>query len=134
MRPFDCVRCFGFVDPSYFKWTQWIFLQLFHSYYDPTHAWTDREGREVAGRARPITELRDRLRSGSWTLDDSGKPVPGAAGRKAQPDEIEEAVTRARLAFLSEQPVNWCPELGTVLASEEVTSEGRSERGDFPVY
>src|SRR6185503_14133366 len=49
-------------------------------------------------------------------------------------DEIEEALTRARLAFLSEQPVNWCPELGTVLASEEVTSEGRSERGDFPVF
>jgi leucyl-tRNA synthetase len=130
----DPTRRFSTTDPSYFKWTQWIFSLLFNSYYDPTHAWTDAQGRKVAGRARPVAELRERLRSGSWTLDDSGKPVAGTGGRKAEPDEIEGALTRARLAFLAEQPVNWCPGLGTVLASEEVTSDGRSERGDFPVY
>ncbi|HSR98999.1 MAG TPA: class I tRNA ligase family protein [Kofleriaceae bacterium] len=130
----DPTRRFSTTDPSYFKWTQWIFLLLFKSYYDPTHAWTDSQGREVSGRARPIEELRERLKSGAWTLDETGKPVPGGAGRTAAADEIEDALTHARLAFLSEQPVNWCPGLGTVLASEEVTSEGKSERGDFPVY
>jgi leucyl-tRNA synthetase len=130
----DPTRRFSTTDPSYIKWTQWIFLQLFHSYYDPTHAWTDRYGRQVAGRARPIQELRARLHGGSWTLDDTGKPVPGTAGHRAAADEIEGALTGARLAYLKDQPVNWCPGLGTVLASEEVTSEGRSERGDFPVY
>src|SRR5262249_20100232 len=130
----DPTRRFNTTDPSYFKWTQWIFLLLFHSYYDPTHRWTDAHGRSVAGRARPIGELRARLRDGSWTLDEAGDPVPGTAGRKAAADEIEPALTRGRLAYLQDQPVNWCPGLGTVLASEEVTSEGRSERGDFPVY
>jgi leucyl-tRNA synthetase len=130
----DPTRRFCTTEPSYYRWTQRLFLLLFDSYYDPTHRWSDARERSVVGRARPIAELRARLRDGSWTLDATGTPVPGTGGRRAEAGDIEPAVTHARLAYLQDQPVNWCPGLGTVLASEEVTSEGRSERGDFPVY
>ncbi|GAA2440086.1 leucine--tRNA ligase [Actinomadura vinacea] len=104
-------------DPAFYRWTQWLFLRIFN-------AWVD----ERTGRARPIEDLVAEFASGA-------RAVPG--GRDwAELDETERrrAVDGHRLAYVSEEPVNWCPGLGTVLANEEVTAEGRSEVGDHPVY
>ncbi|MEZ0388968.1 MAG: leucine--tRNA ligase [Verrucomicrobium sp.] len=93
---YDWDREVNTTDPGYFKWTQWIFLQLYHSYFDL-----------ATNKARPVQELEAQ-----------------GLGR--------EEVDARRLAFVSEAPVNWCPELGTVLANEEVI-DGKSEVGGFPV-
>src|SRR5207237_9768380 len=91
-------------DVQYYRWTQWIFLQIYDSWYD-----------EDAQRARPIAELIPLLES-----DSNGWAELGARGRR-------ELVDSYRLAYLHEAPVNWCPALGTVLANDEIHSEGRSE-------
>ncbi|MFD0205147.1 MULTISPECIES: leucine--tRNA ligase [Saccharothrix] len=104
------------IDPGYYKWTQWIFLQIFNSWYDP-----------AAGRARPIAELEAQFASGERPTPD--KPWDGLSRL-----EREKLLGQYRLVYLSEAPVNWCPGLGTVLANEEVTADGRSERGNFPVF
>jgi leucyl-tRNA synthetase len=99
----DDRRSVATTDVPYYRWTQWIFLQIFNSWYD-----------EHERRARPIAEL----------------PVPaGLSGT-----ERKRYVDDHRLAYIADAPVNWCPALGTVLANEEVTADGRSERGNFPVY
>ena len=88
-------------------------------------AWYDAD----ADRARPIAELVDELRATA--------PAPrptGGRGRSSTPSSGAELVDDHRLAYLAEAPVNWCPGLGTVLANEEVTADGRSERGNFPVF
>ncbi len=103
---YDWEREFATTDESYFKWTQWIFLQLFNSWFD-----------EERRKARPIADL----------------PIPDAI-RETGDRAARAFVDSHRLAYLAEVPVNWCPALGTVLANEEVTNEGRSERGDHPVY
>ena len=109
-------------DVRYYRWTQWIFLQIFNSWFDDEQA-----------RARPITDLVAEL--------DGGTRAPQS---DANPDELpwselDDAVRRAvvdsyRLAYLDEAIVNWCPALGTVLANEEVTPDGRSDRGNHPVF
>lgn len=114
---YDWSREVATCDERYYRWTQWIFNQIYNSWYDPEHRWTDAAGRPVVGAARPIGEL----------------PIPPdvrAQGRAA----IEEYQAEHRLAYLAEVPVNWCPALGTVLSNEEVTNEGRSDRGNHPVY
>src|SRR5690606_18323029 len=114
----DKRRSFATIDPDYYKWTQWIFLQIFNSWYD-----------EDARRARPIAELVEQFASGE-------RPVPGTdrAWNDLSEAERAEVLGEYRLAYASDAPVNWCPGLGTVLANEEVTAEGRSERGNFPVF
>lgn len=114
----DKRRSFATIDPDYYKWTQWIFLQIFNSWYD-----------HDARRARPIAELVAAFESGE-------RPVPGHARAWSELSAAEKAdvLGEFRLAYASDAPVNWCPGLGTVLANEEVTAEGRSERGNFPVF
>ncbi len=117
----DDRRSFATIDPGYVKWTQWIFLQIFDSWYD-----TEADGGR--GRARPIAELVAEYESGERATPD------GRAWAQLEDTERRRIIDGYRLAYVSESPVNWCPGLGTVLANEEVTSEGRSERGNYPVF
>jgi leucyl-tRNA synthetase len=118
----DPRRSVSTTDVAFYRWTQWIFLQVFGSWYDAE-----------ADRARPIAELEAEL------ADGTREPQPGTnpSGRAySELDDVErrKVVDAHRLAYLHEAPVNWCPGLGTVLANEEVTAEGRSDRGNFPVF
>ncbi|WP_026427651.1 leucine--tRNA ligase [Actinomyces slackii] len=121
----DPRRSLATIDLDYVRWTQWIFLQIFNSWFDPTAPRRDGRGR---GAARPVSELRDKLASGEVAVPD-GRPWSGLSAA-----EQAEVIDSFRLAYVSSAPVNWCPGLGTVLANEEVTAEGRSERGNYPVF
>ena len=101
---YDWSRELATTDPGYVRWTQWIFLVLFDTWFDP-----------AAQKGRPIADL----------------PVPEAVSA-AGPDAVAKYRDTHRLAYQSEAPVNWCPALGTVLANEEVIG-GVSERGGHPV-
>ncbi|MBT0994725.1 leucine--tRNA ligase [Cellulomonas sp. DKR-3] len=126
----DPRRTFATIDSEYVRWTQWIFLQIFDAWYDEDAVRPD-GGR---GRARHVAELEAELAAGTRTVP----PVAGVRADVAWADldavERRRVVDSRRLAYVSETPVNWCPGLGTVLANEEVTADGRSERGNFPVF
>jgi leucyl-tRNA synthetase len=113
----DPRRTIATIDPEFYRWTQWIFLQIWGSWYD-----------ESLGRARPIAELVEELENGTRATPD------GREWSALSADEQRAVIDGERLAYTSDAPVNWCPGLGTVLANEEVTADGRSERGNFPVF
>ncbi|MYT36707.1 leucine--tRNA ligase [Streptomyces sp. SID8356] len=113
----DKRRSFATIDSDYYKWTQWIFLQIFNSWYDTE-----------ADRARPIAELVEQFENGTRATPD------GREWSALSTAERADLLGEYRLAYASDAPVNWAPGLGTVLANEEVTADGRSERGNFPVF
>ena len=102
---YDWDREINTTDPAYYRWTQWIFLKLYNSYYD--------EGKQAAA---PIVELIEKRKE--------EYPEENEA-------ELRSFIDKNRLAYIDEVAVNWCPALGTVLANEEVV-DGRSERGSHP--
>ena len=108
----DDRRSVATTDVGFYRWTQWIFLQIFNSFYDAEQR-----------RARPIADLE-------------AEYAAGLRGPWAELSRVEQrtVIDSHRLAYVSEAPVNWCPGLGTVLANEEVTADGRSDRGNFPVF
>jgi leucyl-tRNA synthetase len=109
-------------DIGFYRWTQWIFLQIFEAWYDA-----------AAGRARPITALVAELDAATREPAAGTNPF-GRRWTTLSRAERRQVIDNHRLAYLHEALVNWCPGLGTVLANEEVTAEGRSERGNFPVF
>ncbi|MER6189621.1 leucine--tRNA ligase [Streptomyces cyaneofuscatus] len=113
----DNRRSFATIEAEYYKWTQWIFLQIFNSWYDTE-----------ADRARPIAELVEQFENGTRATPDGREWSALSAAERA------DLLGHYRLAYASDAPVNWSPGLGTVLANEEVTADGRSERGNFPVF
>ncbi|AWB84930.1 leucine--tRNA ligase [Corynebacterium liangguodongii] len=113
----DRRRAVATTDPEFYRWTQWIFLQIYNAWFD-----------EEQQKARPIEDLVRDLITGARTTKD------GRNFRDLTTAEKHAAIDEFRLVYLSDSMVNWCPGLGTVLANEEVTAEGRSERGNYPVF
>ena len=102
-------------DPAFYKWTQWAFLKMFDSWYDPD-----------ADKARPISELVSRIESEGY--EDVTPEMWASASEKRKSDIL----MRYRIAYQGETSVNWCEGLGTVLANDEV-KDGLSVRGGYPV-
>ncbi|HTD65636.1 MAG TPA: leucine--tRNA ligase, partial [Candidatus Limnocylindria bacterium] len=130
---YDWTREVDTTDPKYFKWTQWIFLKLYNSYFDPD-----------LNKAQPISLIEDALSDkpahlAEWeeryhlrSLHITFKSAVFQLASELRAEVRRKLIDGQRLAFSSEAPVNWCPELGTVLANEEVI-DGKSEVGGFPV-
>ncbi|WP_074407016.1 MULTISPECIES: leucine--tRNA ligase [Aquimarina] len=123
---FDWSREVKTSDPNFYKWTQWIFIELFNSWYD-----------NDADKARGIDDLETVFASEgnakvNAVCDENITPFTAGDWNNFSSKEKQEVLLKYRLTYLAETEVNWCPQLGTVLANDEIVN-GVSERGGYPV-